>query len=145
MKLDDCFSILQTRHGRPCTRWEVARSWRLGRQVSYVIVSAQLTLRPARQLKHWAADRGKTTSSQALMFLAPASSSPGRKSASNLLVFGAVTTQPVENRLARPIRNPPSSRRACVARWSQVIHRYPPLLKSWRGNPLTVMRPVQSP
>jgi len=33
-------------------RWEVARVWRLGRQVSYVIVSAQLKLRPARQLGH---------------------------------------------------------------------------------------------
>jgi hypothetical protein len=76
VKLEDCFSSLQTRHGRPCTRWEVARSWRLGRQVSYVIVSAQLKLRPARQLKHWAADRGKIKSSQALMFLALASSSP---------------------------------------------------------------------
>ena len=31
------------RHGTgdPALRWEVARVWRLGRQVSYVIVSAQ--------------------------------------------------------------------------------------------------------
>ena len=29
-------------HGRPCTRWEVARVRRLGRQVSYVIVAAPL-------------------------------------------------------------------------------------------------------
>ena len=27
--------------GDPALRWEVARVWRLGRQVSYVIVSAQ--------------------------------------------------------------------------------------------------------
>ncbi len=49
MNLEDCFSTRKTRHGRPCTRWEVARSWRLGRQVCYVVVSAQLKLRPARQ------------------------------------------------------------------------------------------------
>jgi hypothetical protein len=30
-------------------RWEVARVWRLGRQTTYVIVSAQYTLSPARQ------------------------------------------------------------------------------------------------
>jgi len=90
-------------------------------------------------------DRGKTKLSQALVFLAPASSSPSRDQANILLVCGAVMAQPVENRLARPIRSPPSSRRACVARWSQVIHRYPPLLESWRGNPLTAARPVQSP
>jgi hypothetical protein len=90
-------------------------------------------------------DRGKTKSSQALVFLAPASSSPSRDQANIQVVCGAVTAQPWENRLARPIRSPPSSRRARVARWSQVIHRYPPLLESWRGNPLTVARPVQSP
>ena len=53
-----------------------------------------------------------------------------------LLVFGVVTTQPVENRLARPIGNPPSSRRACLARWSQVIHRYPPLVRKSAGEPV---------
>jgi len=36
----DFFNSLLERHGRPCTRWEVARSWRLGRQVCYVVVSA---------------------------------------------------------------------------------------------------------
>jgi hypothetical protein len=45
----DFFNSLLERHGRPCTRWEVARSWRLGRQICYVVVSAQLKLRPARQ------------------------------------------------------------------------------------------------
>ena len=129
----------------PALRWEVVRMWRLGRQVSYVIVAAQQKLRPARQLEHWAADRGSTNTSQALVFLVPASSSPSRDQASIQLVCGAVTAQPVENQLARPIRSPPSSRRACVARWSQVIHRYPPLLESWRGNPLTAACPVQSP
>jgi hypothetical protein len=53
------FNSLLERHGRPCTRWEVARSWRLGRQVSYVIVSAQRKLRPARYLKHWLLIGGK--------------------------------------------------------------------------------------
>jgi hypothetical protein len=90
-------------------------------------------------------DRGRTKSSQALVFLAPASSSPSRDQANIQLVCGAVTAQPVENQLARPIRSPPSNRRACVARWSQVIHRYPPLLESWRGNPLTAACSVQSP
>jgi hypothetical protein len=90
-------------------------------------------------------DRGKTKSSQALVFLAPASSSPSCDQANIQLVCGAVVAQPVENRLARPIRSPPSRRRACVARWSQVIHRYPPLLESWRGNLLTATGPVQSP
>jgi hypothetical protein len=61
--------------------------WRLGRQVSYVIVAAQLKLRPARQPEHWAADRGSTNTSQALVFLTPASSSPRWKQASNRLVF----------------------------------------------------------
>ncbi len=27
--------------GNPALRWEVARVWRLGRQINYVIVSAQ--------------------------------------------------------------------------------------------------------
>mgnify|MGYP001593814836 CR=1 FL=1 len=42
------------------------------------------------------------------MFLAPASSSPLHGQDITLLVYGAVTAQPVENRLARPISNPPS-------------------------------------
>jgi len=36
--------------GDPALRWEVARVWRLGRRFSYGFVSAQLKLRPARQL-----------------------------------------------------------------------------------------------
>jgi hypothetical protein len=75
-------------------------------------------------------DRGKTTSSQAFVFLAPASSSPSPAQTHNQLASGAITAQPVENPLARPIRSPPSNRRVCVARWSQVIHRYPPFLDS---------------
>jgi hypothetical protein len=35
--------------GDPALKWEVARVWRLGRQINYVIVSAQSTLRPARK------------------------------------------------------------------------------------------------
>ena len=67
------------------------------------------------------------------------------KSADNLLVFGAVTAQPVENRLTRSIRNPPSSRRAYyVVRWSEIIHRYPPLLRKCAGDPLTAARSVRS-
>ena len=59
--------------------------------------------------------------------------------------FGAVTAQPVENRLARPIRSPPSSRRACVARWSQVIHRYPPLLRKLCGGTRRQPRVLSGP
>ena len=39
-------------------------------------VSAQVKLRPARRLEHWTTDRGSMNTSQALVFLAPASSSP---------------------------------------------------------------------
>jgi hypothetical protein len=91
------------------------------------------------------ADRGETKSSQALVFLAPASSSPSCDQAHIQLVCGAVMAQPVENRLARPIRSPLSSRRACVARWSQVIHRYPPLLESWGGEPVDSRTPCPVP
>ena len=77
-----------------------------------VIVSAQRKLRPARQLEHWATNRGGND-------IIPGACVPRAsvefsiwKLAKNLLVFGAMTTQPVENRLARPISNPPSSRRA---------------------------------
>ena len=90
-------------------------------------------------------DRGKTKSSPALMFLAPASSSPSCHQTHNQLASGAITAQPVENPLARPIRSPPSSRRVCVARWSQIIHRYPPLLESCGGSLSTPMWPVQPP
>jgi hypothetical protein len=122
--------IRSGRHGTgdPALRWEVARVRRLGRQVNCVIVLAHPKLRPARKREHWASHRGRTNSSPALVFLAPASSSPSCDQADIQLVFGAVTAQPVENRLARPIRSPPSSRRACAVRWSQVIHRFPPLL-----------------
>ena len=65
--------------------------------------------------------------------------------ANTLLVFGAVTAQPMENRLARPIRSPPSSRRACVVRWSQVIHRYPPLLRKLAGEPVNSRAPCPVP
>jgi len=43
--------------------------WRLGRQFSYVIVAAQLKLRPARHSEHWTTDRGSSNLSQALVFL----------------------------------------------------------------------------
>jgi hypothetical protein len=74
-------------------------------------------------------DRGKAKSSQAFVFLAPASSSPSPDQTHNQLASGAITAQPVENALARPIRSLPSSRRVCMARWSQIIHRYPPFLR----------------
>jgi len=45
------------------------------------------------------------------------------------LVNGAVTAQPVEDRLARPTRNPPSPRWARRTRWRGVVHiSTPPLL-----------------
>ena len=47
----------------------------------------------------------------------------------NQLDSGAITARPVENPLARPIRSLLLSRRACTARWSQIIHRYPPFLR----------------
>jgi hypothetical protein len=75
-------------------------------------------------------DRGITTSSQALVFLAPASSTPSPDQTHNHLASGAITAQSVENPLARPISSLPLSRRACMARWSQVIHRYPPFLEN---------------
>src|SRR5207247_3615680 len=87
-------------------------------------------------------DRGKTKSSQAFVFLAPASSSPSCHQTHNQLASGAITAQSVENRLARPIRSPPSSRRVCVARWSQVIHFYRHLLVSCGGRWSLLLCPV---
>ena len=43
----------------PRSNEAIARLWRLGRQVSYGFVSAQLKLRPARQAGHWALIGGK--------------------------------------------------------------------------------------
>ena len=127
------FKSLLERHGRPCTKVG-------GRPYVALRTPGQLCncLGPVKAetratARYRTTDRGKTKSSQALVFLAPASSSPSCDQANIQLVCGAVTAQPVENQLARPIRSPPSNRRACVARWSQVIHRYPPLLKVGGG------------
>ena len=132
----DFFNSLLERHGRPCT--EVG-----GRPCVALRTPDRLCncLGPVRtetraKARYETTDRGKTKSSQALVFLAPASSSPSPDQANTQLVCGAVTAQPVENRLARPIRSPPSSWRACLARWSQIIHRYPPLLRKLAGEPV---------
>ena len=143
--LADFFNRLLERHGRPCTKVggrpcvALRTPDRLYNRLGPVKTETRATAR------YRTIDRGITKSSQALVFLAPASSSPSYDQASILLVYGAVTAQPVENRLARPIRSPPSRRRACVARWSQIIHRYPPFLESWRGNLLTTAYTIQSP
>jgi len=141
----DFFNRLIERHGRPCTKVG-------GRPCVALMTPDRLynRLGPVKtetraKARYRTIDRGITKSSQALVFLVPASSSPSCDQASILLVYGAVTAQPVENRLTRPIRSPPSRRRACVARWSQVIHRYPPFLESWRGNLLTTAYTIQSP
>jgi hypothetical protein len=89
-------------------------------------------------------DRGKTKSSQAFVFLAPASSSPSPDQTHNQLASGAITAQPVENRLARPIRSPPLSRRVCMARWSQVIQSLPSFFGKLREN-LQLWAPSKSP
>ena len=119
---------LQTQHGRPCTKVGGRPRVALRTPRQLCNCPAHPKLRPARKREHWASDRGRINSSRALLFLAPATSSPKCDQADILLVFGAVTAQPLENRLARPIRSPPSSRRAYAVRWSQVIHRNPPLL-----------------
>jgi hypothetical protein len=141
----DFFNSLLERHGRPCT--EVG-----GRPCVALRTPDRLCncLGPVRtetraKARYRTTDRGKAKSSQALVFLAPASSSPSRDQANTQLVCGAVTAQPVENRLARPIRSPPSSWRACLARWSQIIHRYPPLLRKLAGEPVDSHMPVRSP
>ena len=140
------FSSLLERHGRPCTKVGGRPCVALRTPDLLCNCLGPIKTETRARARYRTTDRGKTKSSQALVFLAPASSSPSSHDQANiLLVCGAVMAQPVENRLARPIRSPPSSRRACVARWSQVIHRYPPLLESGRGNPLTAARPVQSP
>ena len=133
------------RHGRPCTKvgGRPCVALRTPDRLCNCLGPIQTETRAKGRYR--TTDRGKTISSQVLVFLAPASSSPSWDQANIQLVCGAVVAQPVENRLARPIRSPPSRRRACVARWSQVIHRYPPLLESWRGNLLTATGPVQSP
>ena len=141
----DFFNSLLERHGRPCTKVGGRPCVALRTPDRLCNCLGPVETETRAKARYRTTDRGKTKSSQALVFLVPASSSPSRDQASIQLVCGAVTAQPVENRLARPIRSPPSSRRACVARWSQVIHRYPPLLESWRGNPLLAARPVQSP
>ena len=52
-KLEGCFSARETQHGRPCTRWEVARIVALMTPNRLcVIVSAQRTVRPARMREH---------------------------------------------------------------------------------------------
>src|SRR5205085_12591553 len=51
-------------------------------------------------------------------------------------------TEPVENRLARPIRSPSSSRRVCMARWSQIIQLLPSFLVAGGS---TGMCPVHFP
>ena len=139
------FNSLLERHGRPCTKVGGRPCVALRTPDRLCNCLGPVKIETRARARYRTTDRGKTTSSQALVFLVPASSSPSRDQANILLVCGAITAQPVENRLARPIRSPPSSRRACVARWSQVIHRYPPLLESGRGNPLTAVRPVRSP
>jgi hypothetical protein len=139
------FTSLLERHGRPCTK--VGGRPCVALRTPDRLCNCLGPVQPETRTKgrYRTTDRGKTKSSQALVFLAPASSSPSCDQANIQLVCGTVVAQPVENRLARPIRSPPSRRRACVARWSQVIHRYPPLLESWRGNLLTATSPVQSP
>jgi hypothetical protein len=89
-------------------------------------------------------DRGKTKSSQAFVFLAPASSSPSPDQIHNQLASGAITAQPVENLLARLIRSLPLSRRVCMARWSQVIQSLPSFLGKLREN-LQLWAPSKSP
>jgi hypothetical protein len=59
MRRANFFTACWNTTGDPALRWEVARVWRLGRRFSYGFVSAQLKLRPARQLKHWALIGGK--------------------------------------------------------------------------------------
>ena len=141
----DFFNSLLERHGRPCTKVGGRPCVALRTPDRLCTSLGPVKTETRARARYRTTDRGRTKSSQALVFLAPASSSPSCDQANIHLVCGAVVAQPVENRLARPIRSPPSSRRACVARWSQVIHRYPPLLESWRGNTLTAARPVQSP
>jgi hypothetical protein len=139
------FNSLIERHGRPCTK--------VGGRPCVALRTPDLLcncLGPVKtetraRARYRTTDRGRTKSSQALVFLVPASSSPSRDQAHIQLVCGAVMAQPVENQLARPIRSPPSSRRACVARWSQVIHRYPPLLESGRGKPVDSRAPCPVP
>jgi len=143
--LADFFNRLIERHGRPCTKVGGRPCVALRTPDRLYNRLGPVKTETRAKARYRTIDRGITKSSQALVFLAPAPSSPLCDQASILLVYGAVTAQPVENRLARPIKSPPSRRRACVARWSQVIHRYPPFLESWRGNLLTTAYTIQSP
>ncbi len=68
--------------------------------------------RPARREAMPMSSRGRRRQSQALVFLVSATGSPVRATAHIRLVCGAVMAQPVENRLTRPTRHPPSHRRA---------------------------------
>ena len=49
----------------------------------------------------------------------------------------------LENALARPISSPPLRRRVYLARWSQIIHHYPPFLG--RRLPNSYVGPPQFP
>ena len=143
--LADFFNRLIERRGRPCTKVGGRPCVALRTPDRLYNRLGPVKTETRAKARYRTIDRGITKSSQALVFLAPASSSPSCDQARILLVYGAVTAQPLENRLARPIRSPPSRRRACVARWSQIIHRYPPFLESWRGNLLTTAYTIQSP
>jgi len=61
-----------------------------------------------------------------------------------LLVFCALAAQPLEIRLTRPTRNPPSHRRVWQTRWSRVVHVHPPLLSSHRETWMTAARSARS-
>src|SRR5207244_11133795 len=105
--LADFFNRLLERHGRPCTKvgGRPCVALRTPDRLYHRLGPVKTETRA--KARYRTIDRGITKSSQALVFLAPASSSPSCDQARILLVYGAVTALPLENRLARPIRSPP--------------------------------------
>ena len=101
--------------------------WRLGRQIQYLIVSA--LIQPRANARSPTPNRGKNQS-QGLV----CSSRQHRVLPHRLRFITTWSLVPLrhnllENVLARPIGSPPLRRRVCLARWSQVIHHYPPFLE----------------
>ena len=107
-EVGSCFQELRTGTGDLALWWEVARGRRLGRRNCNCDVAARKTrAKPG----HASFQSWETSSIPGTCVPRAAADSPIEQ-ADIQLVYGAVTAQPAEIRLARPTRNPPSHRRA---------------------------------
>lgn len=102
-----------------------ARSWRLGRRNAYPIVAALRGPVEGRERCASVGDATRKRSGESIAVPAGGSRTQALNTSRGLVCSLCRVAQPVENQLVRPMKRPPSDRRACRARWSSVVHRLP--------------------